>query len=98
MAEGKIISLMIGGEYQVQHYPQEDKSNAIYLGVIDIPQITRECHIFEDKKSNSYLLVDGHWLDIQKDNLVTYKSISSFSIQRIPKSWEEIFIKIKELK
>ena len=69
--------LEVGEERTIEFYPTDKRVSAKYLGRIGNPD--RHIFLFGDEGEKYYIFMEDQWL-IEKDRVLTYTPISSFSV------------------
>jgi len=86
--EWKKPTLVVGEEYEVAKYPEDERVKATYLGKGSLEGHGGSCHVFANwaEDSITYIRAYNHWLYQRKlDKVLAYHPFSSFSIWFITK-------------
>jgi hypothetical protein len=74
------LELEIGKAYDIMKYPRDDIINANYVGESVLDVNSSELYVFAtDGSEKRFVLMDQHWT-IEKDGILTYTPVSSFSV------------------
>ena len=81
-----------GKEYEVELYPKIERVKATYVG----GRLSKQ--VFKETKGSAvwYIFLDNNWIK-EINGIITYKSISSFSVARVGKGQLEEISKLIDI-
>ena len=79
--EWKMPELVVGQEYKVAKYPDNESVKTTYIGKGNLERSGGLSHIFVNRTEDSrtYIIAEDHWLR-EINGVISYVPVSSFSI------------------